>query len=139
MAVAVQTRAQDAQARLEAARPRVPAIDACFDLYQRDRERAGSLLGGALAFRLFLVLVPFTLVCVVISGMAADNQSEEEVAEHFGLTGLAAGTVSSASRLSTSSRWLVLAAGLIFLTYAAYSLVRALRTACAVAWAMPVL
>ena len=50
------------------------ALDAAFDVGERDRDVAGGLLAGAVAFRLFLWLVPFSLAAVTIAGwMAADT------------------------------------------------------------------
>jgi hypothetical protein len=38
-----------------------PVVDAGFLIYERDRVSAGSVLGSAIAFRLFLFFVPFLL------------------------------------------------------------------------------
>src|SRR5262249_4173427 len=57
-------RAAAAWPAVEPRRPRTPSVDATLSPYERDRERAGFLLAGALAYRLFLWLLPFTLVIV---------------------------------------------------------------------------
>jgi len=46
-------RADAAWAAIEARRPRVRSVDATLSAYERDRDRAGFLLAGALAYRLF--------------------------------------------------------------------------------------
>ena len=46
-------RVDSARAAVEARRPRVRSVDATLSAYERDRDRAGFLLAGALAYRLF--------------------------------------------------------------------------------------
>src|SRR5262245_38045695 len=46
------------QARVDGAREKVPAVDVAFTLQERDRRLAGNLLASALAYRLFLWLLP---------------------------------------------------------------------------------
>ncbi len=55
------------QNKVKELRPDTPLLDAGFDLYDRDAGAGGSLLGGAVAFRLFLLSVPALLL--VYSGL----------------------------------------------------------------------
>src|SRR5262249_54332174 len=52
-------RVDAAWAAVQERRPRVRSVDATLSAYERDRDRAGFLLAGALAYRLFLWLLPF--------------------------------------------------------------------------------
>jgi hypothetical protein len=90
-------RLDDTWARVEDARPRIPALDAAFDIRAYDQEVGGGLLAGALAFRLFLWLVPFALVSVTALGWLVQGTevSQADLASRYGVTG---------SRRSTSAR-----------------------------------
>ena len=50
--------ADEAYERLQDSRSRVQTIDVAFTFQENDRDAGGSLLGGAIAFRLFLWLLP---------------------------------------------------------------------------------
>ena len=121
-----------------AARPRIPALDAAFDVGERDRDVAGGLLAGAVAFRLFLWLVPFALVAVTIAGwVAADTDlSTDDLARRFGIVGVAAQYVNDASKESTSALVVILVIALYALLLASRSAVRAIRLAHLLAWRM---
>ena len=43
-------------------------VDIGLRLYERDRVAAGTLLGSALALRLFLFFIPMTLALVGVAG-----------------------------------------------------------------------
>ena len=123
-----------------AARPRIPALDAAFDVGERDRDVAGGLLAGAVAFRLFLWLVPFALVAVTIAGwiVADASWSPDDLAKRFGIVGVAAQYVHDASTQSTTARIVVLVIGLYALLLASRSALRAVRLAHLLAWRMPI-
>src|SRR6266566_2930339 len=73
----VRSRRDAARAAIDARRPRVRSVDATLSAYERDRDRAGFLLAGALAYRLFLWLLPFTFLLVGGLGFleAADHDN----------------------------------------------------------------
>ena len=76
-----------------AARLRIPALDAAFDVGERDRDVAGGLLAGAVAFRLFLWLVPFALAAVTVVGWVGGRRRPVARATwhaRFGIVGVAA-------------------------------------------------
>jgi uncharacterized BrkB/YihY/UPF0761 family membrane protein len=133
-------RATRAWASVLAARPRIPVLDAAFDVGERDRDVAGGLLAGAIAFRLFLWLVPFALVVVTIAGwITADaGLSTEDLAKRFGIVGVAAQYVQDASSESTTTLVIVLVIALYALLLASRSAVRAIRLAHLLAWRMPI-
>ena len=49
-----------------------PMIDVAIRFYRRDRESAGTVVGSAVAFRLFLFFVPLLLFFVGILGFIAN-------------------------------------------------------------------
>lgn len=126
--------------RVLAARPRIPALDAAFDVGERDRDVAGGLLAGALAFRLFLWLVPFALVAVTVAGWVAaeTDLSTDDLAKRFGIVGVAARYVHDASHESTTTLVLVFLIALYALLLASRGAVRAIRLAHLLAWRMPI-
>jgi uncharacterized BrkB/YihY/UPF0761 family membrane protein len=78
----------------------VRSVDATLSAYERDRDRAGFLLAGALAYRLFLWLLPFTLLIGGALGFleASDHDSPSDLADNLGVVGLASKSVSEADR-----------------------------------------
>ena len=48
---------------------KVPVVGVVLQLHQRDRETAGSVVGSAVAFRLFLFFAPFLLFAVGVAGL----------------------------------------------------------------------
>jgi len=123
-----------------AARKRIPVLDAVFQVGEHDREVAGGLLAGAIAFRLFLWLVPFALVAVTVLGaLVADaDMSLGELARRFGVVGVMAKYVGDASAQSNTTLVIVLVLSLYALFIASRSALRALRLAHLLAWEMPI-
>jgi uncharacterized BrkB/YihY/UPF0761 family membrane protein len=124
--------------RLESRRPHSRVVDGIFAAWERDRSIYGSTLAGALAFRMFLFLVPFTLVIVSIVGFAVsrDPGAEGRLGERFGLGGALASSIVTAADQSHSSRWLALGIGVVGMIWASLGAVRALRLAHSLAWGM---
>lgn len=117
-------------------RAEIPAVDAGWDAYHHDLEIGGPLITGAVAFRMFLWLLPATLVAVVGFGLLATSSgsSPESVAKKAGISGFAAQSISSATQTSTKGRWLLVGIGLIALISATRSLVKALWRTHELAW-----
>jgi uncharacterized BrkB/YihY/UPF0761 family membrane protein len=119
---------------------RVPAARSAARAYEHDRRVGGEIMAGAIAFRMFVFLLPLVLVLVVTLGFAADADSKgaSDVAKQIGITGLAAQSVAASARVSGGSRWIALFLGLIALYSTSIALARALRIAHALAWVDPV-
>ena len=85
--------------------------------WSRDLDVGGPLITGAVAFRMFLWLLPATLVAVVGFGLFADTTggSPEGVAKSAGIKGFAAQSIVSATKSSTEGRWLLVAVGIMAL------------------------
>jgi uncharacterized BrkB/YihY/UPF0761 family membrane protein len=121
---------------LEARRPVNKWVDAGFATFERDVSSGGGVLAAALAFRVFIFMVPFVFVIVTAFPFLADttNQSPRELADDFGMAGLMASAVKSANGMSTWGRLSVLVAGVFALILASRSLVRVLRITHGLAW-----
>jgi membrane protein len=122
------------RSQVEAARGRHRSVDLAFDLVERDSTIGGGMLGGALAYRLFVFLLPLSLFFVAGLGIYADTteQSPSEVASSSGLTGLIATEVAAAA--SSPARWAIFIVTLPVLVYAAGMLYRAVAIVHAIAW-----
>ncbi len=107
-----------------------------LEFYERDQARAGGLLAGGLAFRLFLWLLPFALVGVTVLGVliSFSDTSAEDVARDAGLSAALASTVAQAVEGSRRGRVFLLLLGLVLLVWAGAGVVRALRVVSGVAW-----
>ncbi len=127
-------RARILRSRVEAARSRHATVDLGFDVVERDSTIGGGMLGGALAYRLFVVLLPLSLFLVAGIGIYADiaNLSTSEVVSRAGLPGLIAGEIAEAS--SNSARWTIFVVTLPILVYATGMLYRAVAIVHAIAW-----
>jgi uncharacterized BrkB/YihY/UPF0761 family membrane protein len=132
-------RAQDAYERLEQSRETNHFVDAGFHIYERDLGAGGGVLAGALAFRLFIFVIPYVFVLVTGFGSAADlqNKSGQNVARSAGLTGLIAKAVSDAQRQSDGTKVISIVVGLFAVFLAARTVVKTLRAVHALAWRVP--
>jgi uncharacterized BrkB/YihY/UPF0761 family membrane protein len=134
-----QARAQDAYDRLAQSRKTNHFVDAGFHIYERDLGAGGGVLAGALAFRLFIFVIPYVFVVITIFGSAADLQHEsgQDVARSAGLTGLIAKAVTDAQRQSDGTKILGIVVGLFAVFLAARAVVKTLRAVHALAWRVP--
>jgi uncharacterized BrkB/YihY/UPF0761 family membrane protein len=133
-AAAARSRAEQLAARAQAERRRHSSVDAAFDMVDRDADVAGGIIAGALAYRLFIWLLPFALVLVAGLGLAADSasRSPEDTAQAIGLEGLITRSITSAAE--SPNRWYALAIGIPVLLYATSSLLRVLIGAHRLVW-----
>jgi len=127
-------RAKILRERTEAARARHASVDFGFALVERDSGIGGGLLAGALAYRLFVLLLPTALLLVSGLGLYADSvdESTTQVARKAGLHGLIASQV--ATTASGRGRALVFIAMVPAVLYATAKLYRALAIVHAIAW-----
>jgi uncharacterized BrkB/YihY/UPF0761 family membrane protein len=101
---------------------------------ESDSAIGGGLLAGALAYRLFVLLLP--LVLLLVSGLGiyagAADQSPSKVAEEAGLHGLIATHV--AETASSPARWIFFLVMIPAVLYALAKLCRAVAIVHALAW-----
>jgi uncharacterized BrkB/YihY/UPF0761 family membrane protein len=122
------------RARVEAARANHASIDLGFDVLERDAVVGGGLLAGALAYRLFVLLLPTALLLVSGLGIYADaaHKTPATVAREAGLQGLIASQV--AATASGGARWLVFLLMVPAILYALAKLYRAVAITHALVW-----
>ena len=129
-------RAADVKERLEAARPRNPAIDAVLRTIERDTASGGGVLAGAVAFRIFMFMVPFVFLLVGVFGIgsSAADQDPQTLAKKAGITGIVAKSLSSVGDLSLTER-IVYVVVIGFATFlATRALLKVLRIVHALVW-----
>lgn len=107
---------------------------------RRDAAIGGTVLAGALAYRIFIWLLPLALVLVLALGLLAGSPRDAaSILGDAGVTGFLAKNVSSAAE--TTSGWALvtgLVVGVLVLLYQSYALLRAARAVTALAWRLPV-
>jgi uncharacterized BrkB/YihY/UPF0761 family membrane protein len=133
-AASIRAEAERLAQRAEAERQRHASVDAAFDIAERDSEVGGGLIAGALAYRLFIWLLPLALIAVAGLGFAADAASEspEEAAESLGLEGLISSSITNAA--NSPNRWYALLIGIPVLVWATRSVLRVLIVAHRLIW-----
>jgi uncharacterized BrkB/YihY/UPF0761 family membrane protein len=134
-AEALTARGQATVKRLEQQRPEHASIEVGFRSLLRDRQIAGGVLGGGLAYRLFFWTLALAVLASAGLGFAAQaGDNIDSALKDAGLTTAVASTVSSAAQQSESGRWWLLAIGLYLTLWFSWSLLRALRLVHAAAW-----
>jgi len=120
--------------RAQAERMRHRSVDALFEMVERDSEVGGGIIAGALAYRLFIWLLPVALIAVAGLGFAANASSEspEEAAESLGLEGLVSSSIANAA--NSPNRWYALLVGIPVLVWATRSVLRVLIGAHRLVW-----
>jgi hypothetical protein len=125
--------------QLVASRQRMGSVDVAFQVFESDRAKGGGIMAGAVAFRMFVALVPATLVVIIVFGTIAHltGEAAQDVARQAGITGLAAATIKTAADASTTSTIVTLALAMLALFLASNSLAKTLRVAHFLLWDMP--
>ena len=128
------TRADELAARAEAERRLHPSVDAVYEMADRDAEVGGGIIACALAYRLFIWLLPLALVVVAGLGFAADasSGSPEEAAASLGFEGLVTSSIANAAE--SPNRWYALVIGIPLLLWATRSLLGMLVGAHRLVW-----
>jgi len=121
-------------ARVEAARERHRSIDAIFSMFDRDADVIGGIMAGALAYRLFIWLLPLALVLVAGLGIGADaaGTSPEDAAQSMGLAQLTSSSINNAAE--SPNRWYAIIVGIPILIWVTRGLLRALIGAHRLVW-----
>lgn len=112
-------------------------VDLGVRMYERDRDSAGSVVGSAIAFRLFLFFVPLLLLLVGVVGFLSALIDPGDISE-AGISGRLATQIESALTQADSSRWVALAVGLIGLATTGRTLSKVLIQANCLAWRLPI-
>ncbi|HYJ61564.1 MAG TPA: YhjD/YihY/BrkB family envelope integrity protein [Actinomycetota bacterium] len=125
-----------AEARLATERQRRSWVRLAVRAWERDRDRAGGLLAGGLAYRIFLWQLPTALVIVAIGGLFADMGDTDPgvVMEEAGLTAAVASAMGQVARDAGTSAWWLLLFGLWGMLWAGRGAARALKVVSAIAY-----
>lgn len=121
---------------LDDLRKRVTIVDVAARIHERDKDAGGTLLGSALALRLFLFFVPLLLAVVGLAGILGTAASGAEANDTIGISGAVAGYVDDAFSQSGRTPWIALAIGLFGIATTGRSLTRALVLSSALSWRM---
>jgi uncharacterized BrkB/YihY/UPF0761 family membrane protein len=117
------------------AKENLPGASPVLEALEHETTAGGTLIAGGIAYRLFLWLLPFSLV---VAAIASFWQSDLETSgKEIGLTGSAARSMRDVIADSAHDRWYFLIVGLYFLIWFGIGVVRALRLAYFVAWGVP--
>ena len=127
--------------RLEASRPRSRTIDSAFLALARDTEAGGGVLAAAVAFRVFMFMIPYIFGVVALFDVAGSISGEDpqSVAKSWGIGGLMAQAVhASTKHLHSSSRFVALVAIALVVLLAGRALLKTLRIVHGLVWRVPV-
>jgi hypothetical protein len=121
--------------RLERERPRHASVEIGFRWFVRDKQIAGGVLGGGVAYRLFFWVLAMTLL--VSGGLGVASESGVAVTRGIkdsGLSAELAKSVGTAARESRSGRWWLILLGAYFTLWFSWGVLRALRLVSSAAW-----
>jgi uncharacterized BrkB/YihY/UPF0761 family membrane protein len=118
-------------------RPKMPILDLTFRYYERDRDSDASIIGSAIAFRVFLFFVPLMLALVGVLGFLSEWITGKDAADTIGVKGGLATQIDTALKQSATARWIALVAGVFGAAWAGRALAKTLVVASRRAWQIP--
>ena len=127
------------QTELETRRQRSGMVDAGFLVQELDARVGGGILAGALAFRLFLFMVPVVYVVFTVLGAAsrALGQDPAQLASNAGITGILASTVVKVDQQSAWTQVPLLLGAIVAMFITAGGLLKALYVVHWLVWRVP--
>jgi uncharacterized BrkB/YihY/UPF0761 family membrane protein len=130
------SRVEDA---LNSRREHSTLIGAGFDIAELDVHVGGGILAGAVAFRLFLFLVPFVYILFTAVGLAstASSQDPATTAKTLGITGVLASAIVNSQDISALSQFFLVLGASVALIWTANSLVKTLFVVHWLIWGVP--
>lgn len=129
-----------AKQEAEAARRRHTVVDVAFSAHERDRRVVGSVLAGAIAFRLFVYLLPLFLSVVTVLGIVVGFSQDvsDDVGENLGMSRAVVDSVATASQESNRSLWILVPLTLWAIFTAGLGAAKVLFAIHRLAWERPV-
>jgi len=122
-------------AKLEASQEAHPSVEVGFRWLLRDKEIAGGVLGGGLAYRFFFWVLALSLLTSAGLGFAASADADvDDASAEAGLSDSVQTTIATAASQSENGRWWLLVLGIFFTLWFSLGLVRALRLVHSAAW-----
>jgi uncharacterized BrkB/YihY/UPF0761 family membrane protein len=136
----IDTTVDRATTTAETARSRWTAVDVAFTVRDRDQRVVGSVLAGAIAFRLFVYLLPLFLAVVTLLGLlvSLDDAAPEEAGDGLGMSHYLVDSVATAARETNRSLWILVPVAGWAIYSAGVGAVKVLRAIHALAWGRPV-
>jgi uncharacterized BrkB/YihY/UPF0761 family membrane protein len=140
LAESVKARGLDEYEHLQERRETSKTIDSVFTAAEHDEEVGGGILAAAVAFRLFLFMVPLVFVLVVVFGIGADaaGESSRDLASSAGAVGLLAKSFASVAGGSLWERLVALVVGSFALFLTTRSALKVLRVTSGLVWDVPI-
>jgi uncharacterized BrkB/YihY/UPF0761 family membrane protein len=114
-----------------------PLVDVALRTFRRDREIAGTVVGSALAFRLFLFFVPLLVFVLGVAGFLATWVDADDVAGNAGISGGLAEQIRSAFDQAGSTRWAAVLFGLVGIVSTGRTLSKVMVASSTLAWRLP--
>jgi len=114
---------------------RLPFSGVAVAVYRRDKHAAGTLLGSALALRLFLFLLPTMLLLLGIAGILGRYSTVDSLQE-LGIGGALGDEIDTTFDQDRLSPWIAMIVGIVGMATAGWSLSRALVLSSALSWQM---
>ncbi|HEX8803455.1 MAG TPA: YhjD/YihY/BrkB family envelope integrity protein [Acidimicrobiales bacterium] len=123
----------------EAARERSVAVDTVFAARERDQRAVGGALAGAVAFRLFVYLLPVFLAVVTLLGVVASlgGDAGSAVGDDLGMSRYVIESVKTATEQSERGLWALIPLTLWATYTAGVGAAKVLRATHALAWGQP--
>jgi uncharacterized BrkB/YihY/UPF0761 family membrane protein len=120
----------------EHARQRHASLRLVVLAFESDRRRAGGLLAGGLAYKVFLWQIPLVLFLVSAFGLVVDLAGDDpaDVARQTGMTAALASAIAKAVEASGSARWWLMLLGAFVTIWAGRGVYRGLRLVSELAW-----
>ncbi|MGA9162260.1 MAG: YhjD/YihY/BrkB family envelope integrity protein [Actinomycetota bacterium] len=125
-----------ARTEFERARDRHASVRIVVQVFESDRRRAGGLLAGGLAYKVFLWQIPLVLFLVSAFGLVAELAGDDpaDLARQTGMTAALASAISQAVAASGSARWWLLILGAFLTVWAGRGVYRGVRLVSELAW-----
>src|SRR6516164_1545576 len=127
------------QQELNTRRQRSGAVDAGFLVQELDARVGGGILAGALAFRIFLFMVPVVYVIFTVLGVVsrALGHDPAQLAKDAGITGVLAGTVVKVADQSAWTLAALVVGAVVTMLITAGGLLKALYVVHWLIWRVP--
>jgi uncharacterized BrkB/YihY/UPF0761 family membrane protein len=132
------SRFEEARSRLDEARGHSQTIDAAYLAAEHDVRIGGGVLAGAVAFRLFLFLVPLAFFLVFGLGFGASSLSETptDLAHHLGIGGLIAKAATSGAAQGQAGRVAIFVIAGFATALGAHAALKVVRIVHALVWSV---
>jgi uncharacterized BrkB/YihY/UPF0761 family membrane protein len=131
------TREQGRWSALLAKHENRPLINIALRTYQRDREVAGSVVGTAIAFRLFLFFVPLLLFAVGLAGFVSEWVGADDASRSAGISGALREQIRVAFEQAGTTRWVATFVGLVGMATTGRTLSKVMVASSALVWRLP--